>query len=144
MFELEPQKVERGRRRGRRAARQQLLEDAARLVSLALHHEGLGEEQRQRLRVRAAHPQLLQARNRLEGLAARDQHARQPELRGEQRRIQAGGEPERLVGHVEVAEALGIKTGTAHSRHHHAMQALRAAIEADARPPASLPEETAP
>jgi RNA polymerase sigma-70 factor (ECF subfamily) len=33
-----------------------------------------------------------------------------------------------------VAEILGIPTGTAHSRLHHAMRGLRAAIEADARP----------
>jgi RNA polymerase sigma factor (sigma-70 family) len=34
-----------------------------------------------------------------------------------------------------VAEILGIPTGTAHSRLHHAMRALRAALEADARAP---------
>ncbi len=34
-----------------------------------------------------------------------------------------------------VAEILGIPTGTAHSRLHHAMRGLRAALEADARPP---------
>jgi RNA polymerase sigma factor (sigma-70 family) len=34
-----------------------------------------------------------------------------------------------------VAEVLGIPVGTAHSRLHHAMRALRAALEADARPP---------
>ena len=34
-----------------------------------------------------------------------------------------------------VAEILGIPTGTAHSRLHHAMRALRAALEADSRPP---------
>ena len=34
-----------------------------------------------------------------------------------------------------VAEIIGIPTGTAHSRLHHAMRGLRAAIEADARPP---------
>jgi RNA polymerase sigma factor (sigma-70 family) len=33
----------------------------------------------------------------------------------------------------EVATALGIPLGTAKSRHHHAMSALRAALEADAR-----------
>jgi RNA polymerase sigma-70 factor (ECF subfamily) len=33
-----------------------------------------------------------------------------------------------------VAEILGIPTGTAHSRLHHAMRALRAALEADSRP----------
>jgi len=37
---------------------------------------------------------------------------------------------------VEVATALGIPLGTAKSRHHHAMSALRAALEADARPTA--------
>jgi RNA polymerase sigma-70 factor (ECF subfamily) len=35
-----------------------------------------------------------------------------------------------------VAEALGIPSGTARSRLHHAMRALRAALDADARPPA--------
>jgi RNA polymerase sigma-70 factor, ECF subfamily len=34
-----------------------------------------------------------------------------------------------------VAEILGIPVGTVHSRLHHAMRGLRAAIEADARPP---------
>jgi RNA polymerase sigma-70 factor (ECF subfamily) len=34
-----------------------------------------------------------------------------------------------------VAEILGIPVGTAHSRLHHAMRALRSALEADARPP---------
>jgi RNA polymerase sigma-70 factor, ECF subfamily len=33
-----------------------------------------------------------------------------------------------------VAEILGIPTGTAHSRLHHAMRVLRAALDADARP----------
>jgi RNA polymerase sigma factor (sigma-70 family) len=36
----------------------------------------------------------------------------------------------------EVAETLGIPTGTAHSRLHRAYRALRAALEADARVPA--------
>jgi RNA polymerase sigma-70 factor (ECF subfamily) len=35
-----------------------------------------------------------------------------------------------------VAEILGIPVGTAHSRLHHAIRALRAALDADARPPA--------
>ena len=35
-----------------------------------------------------------------------------------------------------VAEALGIPAGTARSRLHHAMRGLRAALDADARPPA--------
>ena len=35
----------------------------------------------------------------------------------------------------EVAETLGVPAGTARSRLHHAMRALRAALEADARPP---------
>ncbi len=35
-----------------------------------------------------------------------------------------------------VAEILGIPTGTAHSRLHHAMRALRAALDADSRPAA--------
>ena len=35
-----------------------------------------------------------------------------------------------------VAEILGIPVGTAHSRLHHAMRALRAALDADARPEA--------
>jgi len=35
----------------------------------------------------------------------------------------------------QVAEIVGIPTGTAHSRLHHAMRALRAALDADARPP---------
>ena len=35
-----------------------------------------------------------------------------------------------------VAETLGIPPGTARSRLHHAMRALRAALDADARPPA--------
>lgn len=35
-----------------------------------------------------------------------------------------------------VAEALGIPVGTARSRLHHAMRGLRAALDADARPPA--------
>ena len=35
-----------------------------------------------------------------------------------------------------VAESLGIPAGTARSRLHHAMRGLRAAIDADARPPA--------
>jgi RNA polymerase sigma-70 factor (ECF subfamily) len=34
-----------------------------------------------------------------------------------------------------VADILGIPVGTAHSRLHHAMRALRAALEADSRPP---------
>jgi RNA polymerase sigma-70 factor (ECF subfamily) len=34
-----------------------------------------------------------------------------------------------------VAEILGIPVGTAHSRLHHGMRGLRAALEADARPP---------
>jgi len=34
-----------------------------------------------------------------------------------------------------VAEILGIPAGTAHSRLHHAMRGLRAALDADARPP---------
>jgi RNA polymerase sigma-70 factor (ECF subfamily) len=34
-----------------------------------------------------------------------------------------------------VAEILGIPDGTAHSRLHHAMRGLRAALDADARPP---------
>jgi RNA polymerase sigma-70 factor, ECF subfamily len=36
----------------------------------------------------------------------------------------------------QVAEALGIPAGTARSRLHHAMRGLRAALDADARPPA--------
>ena len=35
-----------------------------------------------------------------------------------------------------VAELVGIPVGTAHSRLHHAMRGLRAALDADARPPA--------
>jgi RNA polymerase sigma-70 factor (ECF subfamily) len=35
-----------------------------------------------------------------------------------------------------VAELLGIPVGTAYSRLHHAMRGLRAALDADARPPA--------
>jgi RNA polymerase sigma factor (sigma-70 family) len=38
----------------------------------------------------------------------------------------------------QVAEIVGIPTGTAHSRLHHAMRALRAALEADSRSP--IPE----
>jgi len=34
-----------------------------------------------------------------------------------------------------VADVLGIPTGTAHSRLHHAMRGLRAALDADTRPP---------
>jgi RNA polymerase sigma-70 factor (ECF subfamily) len=34
-----------------------------------------------------------------------------------------------------VAEILGVPAGTAHSRLHHAMRGLRAALDADARPP---------
>jgi RNA polymerase sigma-70 factor (ECF subfamily) len=34
-----------------------------------------------------------------------------------------------------VAEIIGIPTGTAHSRLHHAMRGLRSALDADARPP---------
>lgn len=37
----------------------------------------------------------------------------------------------------EVAEALGIPSGTAKSRYHYAMSALRAALDADARPGAA-------
>jgi RNA polymerase sigma-70 factor (ECF subfamily) len=33
-----------------------------------------------------------------------------------------------------IAEALGIPVGTAHSRLHHAMRGLRAALDAEARP----------
>lgn len=36
----------------------------------------------------------------------------------------------------QVADALGVPSGTVRSRHHHAMRGLRAALEADARPPA--------
>jgi DNA-directed RNA polymerase specialized sigma24 family protein len=36
----------------------------------------------------------------------------------------------------QVADALGIPAGTARSRLHHAMRALRAALDADARQPA--------
>ena len=36
----------------------------------------------------------------------------------------------------QVADALGIPAGTARSRLHHAMRGLRAALDADARPPA--------
>ena len=35
----------------------------------------------------------------------------------------------------EVADIVGIPVGTAHSRLHHAMRGLRAALDADARPP---------
>ena len=35
----------------------------------------------------------------------------------------------------QVADALGVPAGTVRSRHHHAMRGLRAALEADARPP---------
>ena len=35
-----------------------------------------------------------------------------------------------------VAEILGIPVGTAHSQHHHAMRAMRAALDADLRPTA--------
>jgi RNA polymerase sigma-70 factor (ECF subfamily) len=35
-----------------------------------------------------------------------------------------------------VAEIVGVPTGTAHSRIHHAMRALRAALDADTRAPA--------
>jgi RNA polymerase sigma-70 factor (ECF subfamily) len=41
-----------------------------------------------------------------------------------------------------VAELLGVPVGTVHSRLHHAMRGLRAALDADARPPAR--EEAAP
>jgi RNA polymerase sigma factor (sigma-70 family) len=34
-----------------------------------------------------------------------------------------------------VAEIIGVPTGTAHSRLHHAMRALRSALDADSRPP---------
>ena len=43
----------------------------------------------------------------------------------------------------EVAEALGIPEGTAKSRLHHSMAALRAALEADARTTTGLSERTA-
>jgi RNA polymerase sigma-70 factor (ECF subfamily) len=36
----------------------------------------------------------------------------------------------------QVAEALGVPPGTVRSRHHHALRGMRAALEADARPPA--------
>jgi RNA polymerase sigma-70 factor (ECF subfamily) len=36
----------------------------------------------------------------------------------------------------EVAETLGVPVGTVRSRLHHAMRALRAALDADARPAA--------
>lgn len=35
----------------------------------------------------------------------------------------------------QVAETLGVPPGTVRSRHHHALRGLRAALEADARPP---------
>jgi RNA polymerase sigma-70 factor (ECF subfamily) len=35
----------------------------------------------------------------------------------------------------QVADALGVPAGTVRSRHHHALRGLRAALEADARPP---------
>ena len=35
----------------------------------------------------------------------------------------------------QVAEALGVPPGTVRSRHHHALRGMRAALEADARPP---------
>lgn len=38
------------------------------------------------------------------------------------------------LSHAEIADALGISTGTAGSRIHYAARALRAAIEADTRP----------
>jgi len=40
----------------------------------------------------------------------------------------------------QVADVLGIRVGTAHSRLHRAMQGLRAALEADDRPPARQPD----
>jgi RNA polymerase sigma-70 factor (ECF subfamily) len=36
----------------------------------------------------------------------------------------------------KVADLLGVPSGTVRSRHHHAVRGLRAALEADARPPA--------
>lgn len=36
----------------------------------------------------------------------------------------------------QVADALGVPPGTVRSRHHHALRGLRAALEADSRPPA--------
>jgi RNA polymerase sigma-70 factor, ECF subfamily len=44
---------------------------------------------------------------------------------------------------VEVADRLGIPVGTAKSRLHHAMTALRASLEADARAPSSSQERPA-
>src|SRR3990172_1424112 len=41
----------------------------------------------------------------------------------------------RLLPLERVAEIVGIPTGTAHSRLHHAMRALRAALDADSRAP---------
>jgi RNA polymerase sigma-70 factor (ECF subfamily) len=45
------------------------------------------------------------------------------------------------LGAGEVAEIAAVPVGTVHSRLHYAMRSLRAALEADARPPARTAEE---
>ena len=46
-----------------------------------------------------------------------------------------------MLSSAEIAVALGVPTGTVHSRLHYATEALRAALEADERPPSAVPQE---
>ncbi|MDQ2673067.1 MAG: RNA polymerase sigma factor [Chloroflexota bacterium] len=46
-----------------------------------------------------------------------------------------------MLSSAEIAVALGVPTGTVHSRLHYATDALRAALEADERAPAAVPQE---
>jgi RNA polymerase sigma-70 factor, ECF subfamily len=112
-----------------------------------------------RLLVRAAHAEARSARRRIPRFL-RDRA--DPTLPDAARAVEDRDQIERafrrltldhravvVLHHVgrpltEVAETLGIPTGTAHSRLHHAKRSLRAALEADLRASTvpALPKET--
>lgn len=46
-----------------------------------------------------------------------------------------------MLSSAEIAAALGVPQGTVHSRLHYATEALRSALEADARVPSAIPQE---